>query len=291
MPVAVCPHCRAELDLDTEDIGALVECPACQTQFTAVTGPISASPLPPSEPESGMAPPVPPPTTPGTRVIACPECGEQVTVMAEDLGHTLRCPLCARRFRAPREPSAEHTADPPWRNAVGPPPRRASDYDSRRREQYDDYNDRARRRRLWPYREHDDTPQELVRYAKTECAAPSTGLIVVGVLTVLVGMWRAVSTFWMLDEFADSGLYLLLGYGLYSVLVGGFWIFAGIQMKEAKLFGLSMIACITVIIPGVSPCCILGLIFGTMGISKLNDPRVKRGFQANQPGFDPDAPA
>lgn len=287
MPVAVCPHCRAELDLGAEDIGALVECPACLTQFTAVTGPISASPPPPPEPEPGTASPTPPLPDPGTRVIACTECGERVTVMVEDLGHTLRCPMCARRFRAPREPSAE----PPWRSAAGPPPRRASDYDSRRREQYDDYNDRARRRRLWPYREHDDNPRELVRYAMTECAAPSTGLIVVGVLTVLIGLWRAVSMFWVFDEPVDSGLYLLLGYGLYSVLVGGFWVFAGIQMKEAKMYGLSMIACITVLIPGVSPCCVLGIVFGVMGISKLNDPRVKRGFQANRPGFDPDAPA
>ena len=30
-------------------------------------------------------------------------------------------------------------------------------------------------------------------------------------------------------------------------------------------------------------------IFGIMGITKLNDTRVKRGFEANKPGFDADS--
>jgi len=213
-----------------------------------------------------------------------------VTVAAEDLGHTLRCPLCARRFFAPRDADAEPAAEPPWRSAAGPP-LRASDYNNYRRGRYDDYNDRVRRRRSWPYRDHDDHPRELVRYAKVECASPGTGLIVVGVLTILMGLWQTVSSFQMFDDFTDSGPYLSLGYAVYSILTGGFWIFAGIQMKDAKLYGLSMVACVTVIIPGVSPCCVLGLIFGIMGITKLNDPRVKRGFQANRPGFDPDTAA
>ena len=64
---------------------------------------------------------------------------------------------------------------------------------------------------------------------------------------------------------------------------------AGKQMMEAKQYGLCLVACVMVLIPGVSPCCVIGLFFGITGITRLNDPRVKRGFAANRPGFDPDA--
>lgn len=110
-------------------------------------------------------------------------------------------------------------------------------------------------------------------------------------MTVLVGLFRAGSTLWMVGEFDEPGTYLWLGYGLYSVLVGGFWVYAGLQFKEAKQYGLCLVACVTVLIPGVSPCCLLGLIFGIMGLTKLNNARVKKGFQANRPGYDPDTPA
>ena len=256
MPVAVCPHCTAELDLDADDLGQLVECPACQKQFTA--GPPPAPEPPPPEP--------PPPAD--TRVIVCPECREPVTVAVEDLGHSLRCPLCARQFHT-NPPLTPADDTPPWRAADVPPGRQ----------------------REWPYIVRTDTPKALVRDAKTECTAAATGLIIVGAMTVLVGLVRAGSTLWMVGEFDEPGTYLWLGYGLYSVLVGGFWVYAGLQFKEAKQYGLCLVACVTVLIPGVSPCCVLGLIFGIMGLVKLNDSRVKKGFQANRPGYDPDTPA
>lgn len=221
---------------------------------------------------------------PDAHVIPCPACGEPVTVAAEDLGHSLRCPLCAVRFPAPPPPD-----DPPWRPAHGPPPRRGGSSD-RRRDQYDDYNDRTRREREWPYREHGESPQELVRNAKTQCTAAGTGLIFVGSLSVLMGLVRAGGMlFWIVDGTADTWIYLHFGYGLYSLLVGGFWVYAGRQLQQAKHYGLCLVACGTILIPGVSPCCLLGLVFGIMGLVKLNAPDVKAGFAANRPGYDPDA--
>lgn len=221
---------------------------------------------------------------PDAHVIPCPACGEPVTVAAEDLGHSLRCPLCAVRFPAPPPPD-----DPPWRPAHGPPPRRGGSSD-RRRDQYDDYNDRTRREREWPYREHGESPQELVRNAKTQCTAAGTGLIVVGVLTLVMALpHTAGAIILMCEDPPDPGLALMLAYGLYSLLVGGFWVYAGRQLQQAKHYGLCLVACGTILIPGVSPCCLLGLVFGIMGLVKLNAPDVKAGFAANRPGYDPDA--
>jgi hypothetical protein len=116
------------------------------------------------------------------------------------------------------------------------------------------------------------------------------------VLTILVGLFRVVAG--AIGGVAGAGgggganeelvMVLLVGYGVYSILMGGFLVYAGIQMREAKQYALSMIACVVALIPGVSPCCLLGLIFGIMGISKLNEARVKRGFEANRTGYDPD---
>jgi hypothetical protein len=47
MRVVSCPNCRVELDLDDEDAGHLVECPACLTKFTA---PADGVPKPPPIP-------------------------------------------------------------------------------------------------------------------------------------------------------------------------------------------------------------------------------------------------
>ena len=226
LPVVVCPHCRTELDLDAEDVGRLVECPACDKQFTAD---------PPHDPE--------PP--------------------AED--------------------------EPPWRKAGGPPPR-TSRYDDHRRGQYDDYTDPVRRRRQWPYRDHDDSPAALIRYAQDECNGPASGLMVVGMLTLLAGVGRLILSFTGVNNAGDP-TYFLIGFSVYSVVVGAFWVYAGLQMKEAKQYGLCLVACVMVLIPGVSPCCVIGLFFGIAGVNKLNDPRVKRGFAANRPGYDPDTPA
>lgn len=205
MPVAVCPHCRAELDLDAEDVGALVECPACNRTFTA--DPPSPPPVPPPQPSD-----IPPWQRPRERE-----------------------PGRSRRTLVEREP---------------------------------------------------DSPQEQIAYARSECDGPGAGLMVIGVLTVLSGLFEVAAAI-RLDGSAPP--LQMLGYGVYSVLAGAFWVYAGTQMKAVKQYGVCLIGCVSVIVPGVSPCCMLGVVFGIMGVSKLNDRRVKLGFAANRPDFDPDA--
>lgn len=205
MPVVVCPHCRTELDLDAEDVGRLVECPACDKQFTAD----------------------PPPAV-------------------ED--------------------------EPPWRKTADP----------------ENADTHRPRRRPWPFRDFEESPAGLVRYAQDQCNGAGCGLVVVGALTLLAGLGRIFLTV-IAGNNASGPTPLLLGIAVYSVFVGAFWMYAGKQMMEAKQYGLCLVACVMVIIPGVSPCCVIGLFFGISGIARLNDPRVKDGFAANRPGFDPDA--
>lgn len=180
-------------------------------------------------------------------------------------------------------------------------PRYDDDKYERRRSRYDDEDDddRPRRRRRSRY-DDDDTPDDLIAYAKRECSAAGVGIIVIGVLTVLVGLLRIAAG--ALGGVGGAGgggagaggpdeglmMVIMIGYGVYSLVMGGFLVYAGTRMREAKNYGLCMIACVLSLIPGLSPCCILGLVFGIMGVTKLNDSRVKRGFEANKPEYDGD---
>jgi hypothetical protein len=201
------------LDLDADDAGQLVECPACLTRFTA-PGP---DPLPPD------------PT---------------------DAGDT---------YRVLVEPDDRPTpARPVPRDPPGP-----SGYDSR---------------------------EHLILQAKAECSGPGSGLVVIGVLTLLHGLWRTADGFARLDAAADVWDYAVLGYGVYSLAMGPFWVYVGVQMVQARQWGVCLIGCATILLPVVSPCCLLGFVSGVSGLSKLRDERVKRGFDANRPGFNPDTP-
>ncbi len=286
MPVTRCPHCSRELEIDDADFGYRVQCPACQSAFTP------EEPAPPPPPP--LTPPPPPPQSDtdddGTKVVTCPECNGKVGVLEADLGHDMRCPLCDKVFTAtlgglpPRAPRRDDDEDPSWRRSRSGDSRRSSRYDDK-----DEY-DRPRRRRS---RYDDDSPGELVANAKRECSASGIGIIIIGVITILTGLLRfgiGVVGAGVGAGAGDEGVMMVinLAYGVYSLVVGAFWVYAGIQLKEAKMYGLCMVGCVMALIPGVSPCCILGLIFGIMGIVKLNDSRVKRGFDANKPDYQGD---
>ena len=60
MPVVLCPNCRAELDLDADDAGHRVECPACLAAFTAELPPPPPADPPPADPPPAEPPPVGP---------------------------------------------------------------------------------------------------------------------------------------------------------------------------------------------------------------------------------------
>jgi hypothetical protein len=127
VPVVACPSCRAELDLDPDDLGHRVECPGCLTQFvanrrtepppvpppapTVEPDPLADAPVEPPPPLPPPAPPRPIVATPkpsqplarraerpsertGPVTTQCPACRGEVSVDATDLGHKVECPMC-----------------------------------------------------------------------------------------------------------------------------------------------------------------------------------------------------
>jgi hypothetical protein len=69
-----------------------------------------------------------------------------------------------------------------------------------------------------------------------------------------------------------------VAFGVVAVLVSAFVIFGGIQMKNAKMYGVSMAAAIVSVIPCCSPCLCLGIPFGIWALIVLMDADVKSAF-------------
>jgi uncharacterized C2H2 Zn-finger protein len=282
------------LEVDATDLGHRVECPACRAVFTAET-----------------SPPPPPTPAPDSRVVVCTECRADVTVAAEDLGHLLQCPRCNGTFVAAGPPpgradrqEADDDRGPGWQRRSERQSRYDDDDDRpRRRSRYDDDDDydRPRRRRRRPSRYDDDyednSPEGLIAHAKRECGAAGIGLIVIAVLGLLGGVLGVVLYGAVLGgAFGGGGgggfgnmspeeVWVNMGMSVLQLFVSGFLLYAGIQLREVKQYGMCMIALVMAMVPGFSPCCLLGLVFGIIGITKLNDPRVKRGFEANRAGY------
>lgn len=68
-------------------------------------------------------------------------------------------------------------------------------------------------------------------------------------------------------------------FGLISIAVGGFVIFACTKMMKLESWGLALTAMILGLLPCVSPCCLLGLGAGIWGLVVLNDANVKASFR------------
>lgn len=68
--------------------------------------------------------------------------------------------------------------------------------------------------------------------------------------------------------------------GVISIIVGIVVILGAIKMKNLESYGFALTASILSLIPCVSPCCLLGLVFGIWGIVVLNDPQVKAAFRS-----------
>lgn len=206
MPVAICPHCGTEQDVDFADCGQAVECTECHAAFTM--------PLPVIRPVKRLLP---------------------------------------KRRRRNRDVIDEHSS-----------------------------------------------PKDLILHAKSECRNAADGLFILGALAVFFGSVYAVAAGIAVFGGPDCEPYTFVtpnelaifyfGYGLYALLIGAFQCYAARQMLQAKQYSICVVACVVSLIPGFAPC-YLTLFFGVMGLMKLRDPWVRKGFAANRPGYDPDAPA
>jgi len=68
-------------------------------------------------------------------------------------------------------------------------------------------------------------------------------------------------------------------FGIISLGIGGFVIFACTKMMKLEGYVLSMAGVILAMLPCVSPCCLLGLPFGIWAIVVMNKPEVKAAFR------------
>ena len=86
-----------------------------------------------------------------------------------------------------------------------------------------------------------------------------------------------------MDEMPDqlSDLYegaFAMGSSFIGLLVAAFIIYASLKMKDLTQWGLAVAASILVMIPCISPCCIVGLPIGIWCLVVLTKPEVKAAF-------------
>lgn len=195
--------------------------------------------------------------------IVCQRCGDDAGLSVGEGGKAAECLACQNRFAA-----SLPVARPVHRSGQRPPA-------------------------------HDRANEELIRHAKTECTVAGGGLIALGALSVFTGLGVAISGWMFVSGGSASGQalpglshtqtgFLYLTGGLYGMAAAVFQMYAGRQMQLAKQYGLCLIACVLAVVPGVSFTCVVGLIFGGMGLLKLTNPQVRQGFAANRPDYDPD---
>jgi predicted transporter len=68
-------------------------------------------------------------------------------------------------------------------------------------------------------------------------------------------------------------------FGLISIVVGIGVILGAMKMKNLESYNYALTAAILAMVPCLSPCCPLGLVFGIWGIVILQDPQVKAAFR------------
>lgn len=201
-------------------------------------------------------------------VTICPHYGTEQDVDFADSGHAVECRACHTAFTMPLP-------------VAGPVKR-------------------PRRPRLPSILNDDTPPGDLIRHAESECRNAADGLFILGSIALYLGVVFAVAAGIALFGGPDCEAYtfakadaqgaFFFGYGLYALVIGAFQCYAAKQMRRGKQYAICVIACVVSLIPGFAPCYI-SLFFGIMGLVKLRDPWVRKGFAANRPGFDPDAPA
>lgn len=141
---------------------------------------------------------------------------------------------------------------------------------------------RAARRR---WRESQYSPEDLVNHAVHEVGVPALGLLYLGVFNAAAGLFGAVIGL-AAGGFRPDSLWAPL-LGLYLLVSGVISFVAGLHMQKARHYALSIVGCV-LCISGISPWCFLGVFIGAFGLYKLSRPKVRQGFAANRPDFDPD---
>ena len=127
--------------------------------------------------------------------------------------------------------------------------------------------------------------------ASSQVSGPSVGLLITGILGgVLSFIGLIASVFetgiesikaheYFDEKYADlaegaAGIALCF----VGILMAAFIIYASLKMKDLTQWGLCVAASIIVMIPCISPCCIVGLPIGIWCLVVLTKPEVKAAF-------------
>jgi DNA-directed RNA polymerase subunit M/transcription elongation factor TFIIS/phage FluMu protein Com len=309
--VVLCPQCNVELDHDAEDVGYLVECPACLNQFVATTdrtGDALTKPVaPPVETPVVEAPVVAAviveeapsaskPTVEARDTIQteCRVCQGLVTIDTTDIGHRVECPLCQQLFLA----TAKN-----WKK-----PSRRTEEEDEDDEDDDERNLSSRELRKKRQEEQDEfNPKRMLRNAKGDLGSVAGAVtvlgwidIVCGILSIIIGIIFLVA---MMNTTAPVGLtgtwmYLNIFPGIGGVLLGTVKVFGGAAMKNIKSRNMALLACWASLLPlnigaclsfFMFPAYFVSLVFGIIGLVNMNKMSVKKAFEFNKPDGDMDA--
>lgn len=120
--------------------------------------------------------------------------------------------------------------------------------------------------------------------------APAIGLIVTGALSAVFTVFSLL--FFALGGAAAindpqardalPGLGVLVGFSIVQLVLAGLVVYAGVQMRGVRSWGLAVAGSIVAMLPCL-PCCLLGLPIGIWALIVLFDSDVKRAFSGQGP--------
>jgi len=143
-----------------------------------------------------------------------------------------------------------------------------------------------------------NSPQSLTPMAgdpRSKVSGPALGIMVAAILGIifavfalllnLLGIGAGAAGAMGAFDLGDNPLFAL-GRGvmgvvqsLVSVLVGVICAIGANKMRNLESYSFSLASAILVLLPCVSPCCIIGLPVGIWALVVLNDPLVKSAFR------------
>jgi hypothetical protein len=74
------------------------------------------------------------------------------------------------------------------------------------------------------------------------------------------------------------GSVIFCGLGIFGMVADAVVLIGAVRMRSLRGYGFAMVAAVLALIPGISPCCLLGLPFGIWAIVVLSDASVKAAF-------------
>ncbi|MFL5338965.1 MAG: hypothetical protein ACJ8F7_02265 [Gemmataceae bacterium] len=248
--------------------------------------------------------------------VNCPACARPLRVPDNLIGQRVKCPGCLDQFiAAPSLPAAAAPTEE-FRAAERPTrPRLDDDEDRRELEGYRPADEAApparpaRMPRFSDYEEDDDDFDDLPRrrrrrgpnreWAMSKVSGPANGLLAVGTIGIVISVFSFGAGILNVAGpggggggrggagGAPGGAAFLAGnaagnfVGSVVHLGVSILVITGAQkMKNLEGYGLAKAAAIIAIIPCISPCCILGIIFGIQALNVLNESEVREAFGA-----------